>query len=85
MEDKIKGFIWFHGEFHSGLLEDYEVYQNAYQPSKTAMSFYVKSLKQLSDIAKILNNSNLRSLSSHWDVHLPLGLKQTSYDKYKKL
>ena len=65
MEDKIKGFIWFHGEFHSGLLEDYEVYQNAYQPSKTAMSFYVKSLKQLSDIAKILNNSNLRSLSSH--------------------
>ena len=59
MDNNIQGVIWFHGEFHSGLLEDYEVYQNVYQPSKLAMSLYVQSLKQLSDIAKTLNNSNL--------------------------
>tara|TARA_Y100001949_G_scaffold98343_1_gene82799 strand:+ start:251 stop:481 length:231 start_codon:yes stop_codon:yes gene_type:complete len=60
--NNIHGVIWFHGEYQSGLLEDFEIYASQHKNSKLVMNYYASSREELANIAKSLNNSNLRSI-----------------------
>lgn len=62
-ENNIHGVIWFDGEFQSGLIEDFEVYSNHHKDSKIVMNYYASSRQELANIAKTLNNSNIRSIA----------------------
>ncbi|MAE81998.1 MAG: hypothetical protein CMB80_04630 [Flammeovirgaceae bacterium] len=60
--NNIHGVIWFDGEFQSGLIEDFEVYSTQHKDSRIVMNYYASSRQELANIAKTLNNSNLRSI-----------------------
>ncbi|WP_421872426.1 hypothetical protein [Marinoscillum sp.] len=61
MKNDIQGVIWFDQEFQGGLMEDFEAYTMVNKEPSLSMYLYVSSPKQIAEIARTLNNSNLRS------------------------
>lgn len=59
---KVKGLIWYCGEFYSGTEEDYEAFCIHHENTSLILTYPSIDLKDLRQLSENLNHSNARKL-----------------------